>query len=118
MVVGLGWGGALFSFIVVLATPDFYSGKTIFVVVGGGTGYGAKIIWPNFKSDNRFGGEVHFGIWVDGLEKANEKVCEADRRYLADRKGRFQCYLRSEYATPGGFVFDLTENSCRGAVKT
>jgi lactoylglutathione lyase len=63
-------------------------------------------------------GLIHFGMWVDSVEETDKKVKDAGGKYLTGRKETSpNVYYEVKYATPEGFVFDVTESGWKGAVK-
>jgi len=71
-----------------------------------------------FENQKGFHGLLHFGMWVDNLEEAHEKVTAAGGKYLTGRKETNpNVYYEVKYTTPEGIVFDITESGWKGAVK-
>jgi lactoylglutathione lyase len=72
-----------------------------------------------FQKDTR--GLVHFGMWVDDVDEADKKIIEAGGKYLTGRAGADQhdpnVFYEIKYATPDGFVFDVSAAGWIGAVK-
>ncbi len=62
-------------------------------------------------------GLYHFGMWVDDLDKAEQKVVKAGGKYLAGRPTSANSYYEAKYKAPTGLVFDLTHTGWAGAVK-
>jgi lactoylglutathione lyase len=66
-------------------------------------------------------GIIHFGMWVDDLAAAESAITAAGGSYLAGRQegevSNPDVYYEVKYATPEGFVFDITETGWKGAVK-
>jgi len=66
-------------------------------------------------------GIIHFGMWVDDLERSDAAITAAGGAYLTGRqegeKSNPNVYYEVKYTTPEGFVFDITETGWRGAVK-
>jgi methylmalonyl-CoA/ethylmalonyl-CoA epimerase len=66
-------------------------------------------------------GIIHFGMWVDDLERSDAAITAAGGKYLTGRqegeKSNPDVYYEVKYTTPEGFVFDITETGWRGAVK-
>jgi methylmalonyl-CoA/ethylmalonyl-CoA epimerase len=57
-------------------------------------------------------------MWVDDLEKAQEKIEAAGGTYLTGRKETGpNVYYEVKYRTPEKIVFDITESGWKGAVK-
>src|ERR1700722_6374119 len=71
---------------------------------------------PGF--DVGYQGLIHFGMWVDDTDAADQRIKQAGGTYLT---GRFETnpnvFYEVKYRTPEGFVFDVTANGWRGAVK-
>jgi lactoylglutathione lyase len=71
---------------------------------------------PGF--DKGYEGLIHFGMWVDDTDVADKRIREAGGTYLT---GRFESdpnvFYEVKYKTPEGFVFDVSANGWRGAVK-
>jgi methylmalonyl-CoA/ethylmalonyl-CoA epimerase len=63
-------------------------------------------------------GLVHFGMWVDNLEKATKKVTNAGASYFGGRPDNNpNTFYEVKYQSPDGVIFDLTHHGWRGAVK-
>jgi lactoylglutathione lyase len=63
-------------------------------------------------------GVIHFGMWVDNLEEAEEQVKSAGGKYLTGKKETNpNVYYEVKYKTPEGIVFDITESGWKGAIK-
>jgi len=66
-------------------------------------------------------GIIHFGMWVDSLERSDAAITEAGGKYLTGRQegeiSNPDVYYEVKYTTPEGFVFDITETGWKGAVK-
>ncbi len=62
-------------------------------------------------------GLYHFGMWVDDLDEAEDKVKRAGGTYLAGRPTSDLSFYEAKYRDPDGVVFDLTHTGWRGAVK-
>ena len=77
---------------------------------------GGKI--PDMNNDKPLIGTIHFGMWVDDLEKAESQVTAAGAVYL---RGRPTAATKSNYEVkfrdPTGIVFDLSAGGWKGAVK-
>ena len=71
---------------------------------------------PGF--DKGYEGLIHFGMWVDDTDAADKQIRAAGGTHLT---GRFETnpnvFYEVKYRTPEGFVFDVTANGWRGAVK-
>ena len=65
-----------------------------------------------------YNGVIHFGMWVDDLEKAEQKIKAAGGTYLTGRMETGpNVYYEVKYRTPEKIVFDITESGWKGAVK-
>jgi methylmalonyl-CoA/ethylmalonyl-CoA epimerase len=63
-------------------------------------------------------GLIHFGMWVDSVEEIDKKIKAAGGRHVTGRKETGpNVYYEVKYATPEGFIFDVTESGWKGAVK-
>jgi lactoylglutathione lyase len=63
-------------------------------------------------------GLIHFGMWVDSVEEADKAIKAAGGRWVTGRKETNpNVFYEVKYATPEGFIFDVTESGWRGAVK-
>ncbi len=63
-------------------------------------------------------GLIHFGMWVDSVEDADKAIKAAGGKYVTGRKETNpNVYYEVKYATPEGFIFDVTESGWKGAVK-
>ena len=63
-------------------------------------------------------GVIHFGMWVDNLEAAEERIKAAGGSYLTGRKESDpNVFYEVKYRMPDGIVFDLTETGWKGATK-
>ena len=71
---------------------------------------------PGFEKG--YQGLIHFGMWVEDTGVADKQIRAAGGTYLT---GRFETdpnvFYEVKYRTPEGFVFDVTANGWRGAVK-
>jgi methylmalonyl-CoA/ethylmalonyl-CoA epimerase len=57
-------------------------------------------------------------MWVDSVEDADAKIKAAGGKYVTGRKETNpNVYYEVKYATPEGFIFDVTESGWKGAVK-
>src|ERR1700693_6440826 len=76
------------------------------------------------KPDEKVG-IYHFGMWVDDLDEAENKVVKAGGTYLDGRPppatqgtpAGAHSYYEAKYKDPLGIVFDLTHTGWVGAVK-
>jgi methylmalonyl-CoA/ethylmalonyl-CoA epimerase len=62
-------------------------------------------------------GIYHFGMWVDDLDEAEQKVQKAGGTYLEGRPTSPNSFYECKYKDPLGIVFDLTHKGWTGAVK-
>ena len=66
-------------------------------------------------------GVIHWGMWVDSLPESEAAITAAGGRYITGRQdgetSNPDVFYEVKYATPEGFVFDITETGWRGAVK-
>lgn len=63
-------------------------------------------------------GLIHFGMWVDSVEEVDKAIKAAGGRHVTGRKETGpNVYYEVKYATPEGFIFDVTESGWKGAVK-
>jgi len=73
---------------------------------------------PGFEEQKDYEGLIHFGMWVDDTEEADRQITSAGGSYMT---GRFEkdpnVFYEVKYKTPEGFVFDITANGWKGAVK-
>src|SRR5690606_5820478 len=73
---------------------------------------------PGYKGLKDVRGVIHFGMWVDNLEEAEQRIREAGGSYLTGRKETDpNVFYEVKYRTPDGIVFDITETGWKGAVK-
>jgi methylmalonyl-CoA/ethylmalonyl-CoA epimerase len=73
---------------------------------------------PGFETEKDYNGLIHFGMWVDSVEKTDKLVRDAGGSYMAGRKEKDpNVFYEVKYKTPEGIVFDVTENGWKGAVK-
>lgn len=65
-----------------------------------------------------FYGVMHFGMWVDNLEQAEEQVKQAGATHFQGRPPNTpNSYYEVKYRDPSGIVFDITASGWHGAVK-
>lgn len=65
-----------------------------------------------------FYGVMHFGMWVDNLEQAEEQVKSAGAVHFQGRAPNTpNSYYEVKYRDPDGIVFDITASGWKGAVK-
>ncbi|MBS0505907.1 MAG: VOC family protein [Proteobacteria bacterium] len=73
---------------------------------------------PGYEDQPDVRGVIHFGMWVDNLEEAGQRVIDAGGKYLTGRKETDpNVFYEVKYTTPDGIVFDMTESGWKGAVK-
>jgi lactoylglutathione lyase len=71
-----------------------------------------------FENQPGVQGLIHFGMWVDSVEDSDKAIKEAGGKYVTGRKETGpNVYYEVKYATPEGFIFDVTESGWKGAVK-
>jgi methylmalonyl-CoA/ethylmalonyl-CoA epimerase len=62
-------------------------------------------------------GIAHFGIWVEDLDDAQERIEAAGGSYLAGAPTSPNSFYEVKFKTPTGQVFDITHNGWAGAVR-
>ncbi|MBB42466.1 MAG: glyoxalase [Rhodospirillaceae bacterium] len=62
-------------------------------------------------------GIAHFGIWVDDLNSAEDRIKSAGGSYLTGRPKSPNSFYEAKFKTPAGQVFDVTHTGWAGAVK-
>ena len=73
---------------------------------------------PGMPPGKPYYGIIHFGMWVDDLEKATEQVEKAGGTYFMGREDHNpDTFYEVKYKDPNGIVFDITHSGWRGAVK-
>ncbi|RIX69517.1 VOC family protein [Acidovorax cavernicola] len=73
---------------------------------------------PGYAGLKDVRGVIHFGMWVDNLEAAEERIKAAGGSYLTGRKEADpNVFYEVKYRMPDGIVFDLTETGWKGATK-
>ncbi|MGE0626579.1 MAG: VOC family protein [Hyphomicrobiaceae bacterium] len=73
---------------------------------------------PGYAPGEKAQGLIHFGMWVDDLDEAAEKVTKAGGKYLTGRADKNpNTYYEVKYTDPNGVVFDMTHSGWKGAVK-
>jgi len=73
---------------------------------------------PGYAGLKDVRGVIHFGMWVDDLEAAEERVKAAGGTYLTGRKETDpNVFYEVKYRMPDGIVFDITESGWKGATK-
>ena len=71
-----------------------------------------------YEGDEPFYGIDHFGIWVDDIEAACQKVEAAGATHvMGESTGSPNTFYEVKYRNPEGVLFDLTANGWTGAVK-
>ncbi|MEE8332226.1 MAG: VOC family protein [Alphaproteobacteria bacterium] len=71
-----------------------------------------------YEGEEPFYGIDHFGIWVDDVEEACEKLEAAGATHvLGNKSGDPNSFYEVKYRDPQGQLFDITANGWRGAVK-
>ena len=71
-----------------------------------------------FENQPGVQGLIHFGMWVDSVEESDKAIKAAGGKYVTGRKETGpNVYYEVKYATPEGFIFDVTESGWKGAVK-
>ncbi len=69
------------------------------------------------ETDDEEIGLYHFGMWVDDLDAAEQKVINAGGAYMTGRPTSANSYYEAKYKDPLGIVFDLTHTGWVGAAK-
>ena len=65
-----------------------------------------------------FYGVMHFGMWVDNLEQAEQQVKQAGATHFQGRPPNTpNSFYEVKYRDPTGVVFDITASGWKGAVK-
>jgi methylmalonyl-CoA/ethylmalonyl-CoA epimerase len=73
---------------------------------------------PGMPPGKPYYGLIHFGMWVDDLDKAAEQVEKAGGTYFMGRGDHNpDTFYEVKYKDPNGVVFDITHSGWRGAVK-
>jgi len=73
---------------------------------------------PGFEDQKGYEGLIHFGMWVDDVDKADADIKAAGGSYMTGRhETNPNVFYEVKYKTPEGIVFDVTANGWRGAVK-
>ena len=73
---------------------------------------------PGFENQKGYEGLIHFGMWVDDVDAIDKRITDAGGSYMAGRhEVNPNVFYEVKYKTPEGFVFDVTANGWRGAVK-
>jgi methylmalonyl-CoA/ethylmalonyl-CoA epimerase len=62
---------------------------------------------------------IHFGVWVDDFNAAEQSVYGAGGTYVTGKEGDGapHNYVEVKYASPEGIVFDVTQLGWKGASK-
>jgi methylmalonyl-CoA/ethylmalonyl-CoA epimerase len=77
---------------------------------------GGKV--DGIASDKPYYGVMHFGMWVDDLEQAEEQAKQAGAVHFQGRPPNTpNSYYEVKYRDPTGIVFDITASGWLGAVK-
>ncbi len=73
---------------------------------------------PGFEDQPDYEGLIHFGMWVDDVDATDKAITDAGGSYMTGRhEVNPNVFYEVKYKTPEGFVFDVTANGWRGAVK-
>ena len=73
---------------------------------------------PGFEDQPDYEGLIHFGMWVDDVDDTDRRIKDAGGSYMNGRHEKNpDVFYEVKYKTPEGFVFDVTANGWRGAVK-
>lgn len=73
---------------------------------------------PGMPEDAPRYGLIHFGLWVDDIEKAAEQAIQAGATHVQGRPPDApNRYYEVKYRSPHGVVFDMTASGWIGAVK-
>ena len=73
---------------------------------------------PGFEGKGEHHGLAHFGMWVDDLDEAAEKVKKAGGSYFMGRvDNNPNSFYEVKYKDINGVVFDMTHSGWKGAVK-
>ncbi|MDX1486398.1 MAG: VOC family protein [Alphaproteobacteria bacterium] len=62
-------------------------------------------------------GISHFGVWVEDLDTAEERITAAGGSYLTGRPTSPDSFYEAKFKTPAGQIFDITHNGWAGAVR-
>lgn len=62
-------------------------------------------------------GVAHFGLWVDDLDEAEQRITAAGGSYLTGRPKSPNSFYEAKFKTPAGQTFDVTHNGWAGAVR-
>ncbi|MBT5048429.1 MAG: VOC family protein [Rhodospirillaceae bacterium] len=62
-------------------------------------------------------GIAHFGIWVDDLDTAEERIAAAGGSYVTGRPTSPNSFYEAKFKTPTGQLFDVTHTGWAGAVR-
>lgn len=62
-------------------------------------------------------GIAHFGIWVDDLDAAEERIKAAGGSYVTGRPTSPNSFYEAKFKTPTGQLFDVTHTGWAGAVR-
>ena len=73
---------------------------------------------PGFEGQGEYVGLAHFGMWVDDLDEAAERVKKAGGAYFMGRvDNNPNTFYEVKYKDINGVVFDMTHSGWKGAVK-
>jgi lactoylglutathione lyase len=74
---------------------------------------------PGYDGDPKRAAIIHFGMWVDDFNAAEQSVYEAGGTYVTGKHGDGapHNYVEVKYASPDGIVFDVTQLGWIGATK-
>ncbi len=71
-----------------------------------------------WEKDELFYGIDHFGMWVDDIKEAREKVEAAGAKWvMGNESSEPTTFYEIKYRDPLGQIFDLTQTGWKGAVK-
>ena len=77
-----------------------------------------KGVVDGINSNGPFYGVMHFGMWVDDLKEAQERVAKAGAvHHHGKPPDRPNTFYEVKYRDPNGIVFDITASGWAGAVK-
>jgi len=71
-----------------------------------------------WEKDELFYGIDHFGMWVDDIKEARQKVEAAGAKWvMGNESNEPTTFYEIKYRDPLGQIFDLTQTGWKGAVK-
>jgi len=71
-----------------------------------------------FEDRPGYQGILHFGMWVEDLDKAHVQVSAAGGKHLTGRKETNpNVFYEVKFASPEGIIFDMTESGWPGAIE-